>query len=83
MSIMHTDNWNGQRIGIDMLSEEDKQKIKDFMTGKSSINPDTWISKENMKEGLEYADLVANQRVLRTINEICKVNRWNKKGKGS
>lgn len=71
MSIMYTDNWNGQRTGTDMLSEEDKQKIKDFITGKSSINPDTWISKENMKEGLEYADLVANQRVLRAINEIC------------
>lgn len=71
MSIMYTDNWNGQRTGTDMLSEEDKQKIKDFITGKSSINPGTWISKENMKEGLEYADLVANQRVLRAINEIC------------
>lgn len=61
-----------------MLSEDDKQKIKDFVTGKSDINPDTWISKENRKEGLEYADLVANQGALRTINEICnkkKVNR--------
>jgi hypothetical protein len=54
-----------------MLSEEDEQKIKDFVTGKSDISPGTWISKENVKEGLEYADLVADQEVLRAFNKIC------------
>lgn len=54
-----------------MLSEEDKQKIKDFVTRESDINPGTWISKENVKEGLEYADLVTNQEVLRVFSKIC------------
>lgn len=54
-----------------MLSEEDKKKIEDFLTGESDANPESWLKDEDKDEAMKYGVFLANKKILKLINKMC------------